>query len=269
MSDRAVVLQETGIRVSPATQLQFSAQSVLGESPPTIVFVLRLVDGTLVPTVDVMPPLGVGIGRIKTFILGDSDLVYAALIPPDDGVTEDTMYGSILLVGLFSGAGEIRRPLASGYITRNQGVVWPPTSSLSPRKSIGLYRFTQPGNPPVGTQFSVSFESRAHIEVESIRYTVVTSAAAATRQLGIECLSGGQVAFRIWATSTQAASLTRSYWYDIRGFGAAAVLTDIFTPIPFIPLEGIAVVRSIADSFQAGDQLSVPSIYGTVTTSTV
>lgn len=119
-------------------------------------------------------------------------------------------------------------------------------------------------DPAAGVEISETVPAGRAWELLAVRFTLVTSATAATRQVQLVLQNDSSVEFlRIAANVTQIASLTNSYNFAA-GLGyerSALVQSHMVTGLPRLVLPGGYKITTVTASVQAGDNYGAPLLY--------
>lgn len=145
--------------------------------------------------------------------------------------------------------------LVEGFVTTETLLAWPaPTSAAGSDLRRALVA-TLPANAPVGTEISITIGAARRARVQSLAFSLVTSAAVANRQVALIIDDGANTLWREIAADVQAASLTRNYVAAPIGFEHAlrVDLAHLSIPVDFW-LRGGWRIQTLTTALQAGDQ---------------
>lgn len=155
--------------------------------------------------------------------------------------------------------------LVQGAVNNASNLAWP-GSPLEPRVTgAGRLAVITGSDPAAGAEISYQIGSYQRWRLRAMVATLVTGAAAATRQVHLQIVSHSATVLDLPSATTQIISLTRTYYAAPFGFQPGAVLTDIFLPLPmdFI-LPPSATIQTATDNLNALDDWSAPVFYAEV-----
>jgi hypothetical protein len=150
--------------------------------------------------------------------------------------------------------------LARGYITEFDSLAWPATkfddSVEGPGYTLNITGFSS----GAGYEQSWTVAASQRWQAFTVVLALTTSAAAATRQVHLHILSGATVLCDIPSETTQAASLTYTYYFGPFGYAPAPVGTNVYVALPgVLPVMAGWKIATLTDNLQSGDQYSTPS----------
>ena len=183
--------------------------------------------------------------------------VYATVGPPRIG----QVFVVVELVRGDGAAATPLQPLFSGYVTATQRLGWPGSPLHSSTEGRGVLRSITGTNPAAGVEVSETVPTDARWHVLAFAVTLVTSAAAANRELSLTFDDGATVFARVPSGYTHIASLTRLYSAYIGAVrNAAAQDTTQTFPLPDLHLQGGYRIATATTNKQAGDDYGAPQL---------
>lgn len=154
---------------------------------------------------------------------------------------------------------DIMQPLCAGYIFGTNTVSWPSNNLKAPIPDAWSAPKTfSVTNPAAGSNFTFTGRIYSFAEIQSITFTLTTSATVANRRVHLSIFDGGLGNLDFHSSIDQTASQVRNYTCcAIGGAGSYANDNDIIIPIP-PGLKGFTEYTISSDilNLQAGDQLT-------------
>lgn len=194
--------------------------------------------------------------------LGEGYILTASLSVPGAGAMRGAIWAQLNVLRGFPPAGTFAYTLVQGYVGQRAAVYWPYGPTYSPTDGTGflvVFDIT----PAAGNDFIFTSTLSTRNKVLAVFGTFTTSAAVATRVVQIDVRDNlGQVAYRLPAPSSQAASLVQSY-AAAPGAPQQALtnqVVNIELPVE-LKLAGGFVLRSTVSNIQAADAWSNVKIY--------
>ena len=158
--------------------------------------------------------------------------------------------------------GNILQQLVAGYVFTPNALTWPQVSIQNPTPFIGRVQTMGGTDPAAGAEISETVPAGEVWHLRAIRFTLVTSATAATRVVHLRIADGSNVYFECIANASQTASLTRQY----SGQPTQTTITDttgteIIIPIPAnLYLNTGWTISTVTTALQAGDNYQAPTM---------
>lgn len=151
--------------------------------------------------------------------------------------------------------------LVAGYLNKSLPLGWPEGGELREITAHGFIRSVTNVAPAAGAEWSIVLGAGARQRWRSIRFSLTTSVAVATRRVHVIVDDGANILLDLAANDTQLASLTRNYNCPWDGFQRAAQDSEIYIPLPpeLIMVAGFRV-RSSTTNLQAADAFSAQQI---------
>jgi hypothetical protein len=151
--------------------------------------------------------------------------------------------------------------LAKGYVTPSDGLLWPGGLYLDSVEGTGFLSATIGADPAAGAEIVYQIPLPARWRIRGAIFNLVTSATVIARTVNLTIDLAGTVLYNFPGTTTQAASLTRTYNLAEYAYQPAAVGSSIFFAIPFnLVLSGGWYLRTVTTNLQAGDDFGAPVI---------
>lgn len=153
--------------------------------------------------------------------------------------------------------------LSAGYINNNGGVSWPVSHNERSTPNIGLILTLTGTDPAANVEIDEQPAAGVVSLIKCLRFTLVTDANAATRQVHLQLVDNTDVVMDLPAAATQAASLTRQYTFAAANSNlSAAAGTEIFTCLPANMVWRNAMhIRTVTDNRQVTDNFGAPKIH--------
>ena len=154
---------------------------------------------------------------------------------------------------------DIMQPLAAGYVYGFRGLSWPLNNIEAPVPvGWGAPKQNSVTNPAAGSDFTFTNKVYSFSEIQSVTFTLTTSATVANRRVHLAIFDGGLGNQDYHSSVDQTASQTRNYTCSaIGGAGSYANDNDIIIPIPpRLKGWGEFTIASSTLNLQAGDQFS-------------
>jgi hypothetical protein len=149
--------------------------------------------------------------------------------------------------------------LIQDYLQTGMHLAWPGSGIRSSLEGGFKQTAALGTNPAAGAEISEAVPSANRWNLKAITYTLVTSAAVATRQSHLIIDDGANILLDFPSSTTQTASLTRTYFWAPYAYAPGAVLSNIYNPIP----AGLVLptgwrFRTVTDLIDAADDYSAP-----------
>jgi hypothetical protein len=165
------------------------------------------------------------------------------------------------LVRGFSGAVVPVALLAQGYVTDTSRFGFPNSPIGMSTEGPGVLRSIAGTDPAANVEISESVPTNARWLVHAIRFTLVTDATAANREVAITYDDGTTVYARIPSRVTHVASTTIAYT-SMRDAALETVAQDTerLIRLPWLVLQGGHRIRTVTTNSQATDNYSAPQL---------
>lgn len=212
--------------------------------------------GELVESVFSIPASG-GVFAENEYQLIDGILLSVSLEGTTALYTPGGEYASMSLKSQSLDATAQFMHLASGYISRFNGLSYPPIHQAHDRSGPPLVRENITNDPAAATGITINVDADTDWSLVSGVLSLTTDANVANRVVFIRITTGGQVVGEYFACAAQAASLTYTYCFTRGAVPTGVVGTRVAIPIPdHMFVEGGSTVLISVDNFQAGDNLT-------------
>lgn len=129
--------------------------------------------------------------------------------------------------------------------------------------AANLLTVTTGTDPAAGAEWSQTVPPGESWQINTIRYTLVTSAVVASRLTSITLDNGTTVFARFPSTQTEPASLTNTYTASVDVASSGLLGTEILISLPRIILPSGYRIRSLTTAIDVGDDYSAPVFYYT------
>lgn len=171
------------------------------------------------------------------------------------GVSRGRLYVRIALQ--FAGFPVTR--LASGYVTDDKALTWPPGWHEGSTDGAGrLYNYENP-QPAAGARHEFKVPTNVRWRLRNVIVVLITSATVADRRVWLDILDGTAAVYTLWINTTQPASETWSYYWMV-GYPEVTLRIGVTVmdhlPTDMLLFQGLTV-RISAAGMQADDQFSV------------
>lgn len=216
-------------------------------------------DGTLAPTADRHVPTSNRTVATTDHPLSEGWLLGCALFASSGAPRIGQVF---VVVDLMRGSGSgatLIQTLAQGYITDTQRLSWPSSPIRSSIDGPGVLRSITGTDPAANVEISETVPTNARWRVHAIRFTLVTDANAANREVSLTLDDGTLVYCRVPSRATQAASLTFAYsaFFD-SALEAVAQDTERTIRLPRLDMQGGHRFATVTTNRQVTDNYSAP-----------
>src|SRR3990167_9575983 len=200
-------------------------------------------------------PTSDSIPKSESFALPDIPIWITAVVE-GVGILQGQTYAQISLII----NGDIIHHLCSGYLSSNFGISWPSTNLQPSVPDIGFPASFNGADPAAGTEISITVPSYQLRVVNSVRFTLVASANAASRIVHLLFTTSGNVIAECISNTAQIISQTRVYTaFPTTPGGSLADDNDIIIPIPSgIILPPGGTITTMTTALNASDDYGVP-----------
>jgi hypothetical protein len=166
------------------------------------------------------------------------------------------------ILDLVRGTGSTIQPLAtlwSGYVTDTTPAGWPGILSRYSTDGFGVLRSITGTDPAANVEISEACPTNARWRLLAIRFSLVTDANAANREVALTIDDGTNVYARSPSRIAQAASLTRAYTFGIN-LNAVAAAQDTEQTASLVPvtIQGGHRFNTVTTNRQATDNYGAP-----------
>lgn len=216
---------------------------------------ILLPDGTVMPCLWQLPMTSDRSRNGATFQLAEGFLLSLTAAAS----TAAGNYRCFVWLRLQKGGNQVQL-LASGYPTQGRPLTWPQTTIENEGEGAGAIVSLTGTQPAAGAEISEAVPTNARWELLSFKYSLTTSATAATRNTSLLADDGTNVFWQgTQAGSGQAASLTYQYSHFPGATQVAGQsVIDIFASPIGLQLTAGYRLRTNTLNLQAGDQYSAP-----------
>lgn len=159
-------------------------------------------------------------------------------------------------------SGQPYQTLISDYLYKSFDLSYPQSSLRSSLDGGGLYHYFSPGSGSPGADVTWTVPDDIRVRIIGFTLRLVTSGTAANRLCHVIAKRGAATLFRVTPSSTQPASTTIDYNFNV-GSGEQNTIST-FANVPFPPdlvLLAGDVLQSSVDNIQATDNLTVQQLY--------
>ncbi len=147
--------------------------------------------------------------------------------------------------------------LVADYYGRTMALGWPGGNITQTIEGNGAVVTFITADPAAGAQIVATVQSFQAWTIQTMRFTLVTSAVVATRRVHVVFDDGASVFYDVAANDTQAASLTRNYNVAPFGYQPTAQDNEIYISIPPTELTSAGWrMRTTLTNGDAGDDFS-------------
>jgi hypothetical protein len=151
--------------------------------------------------------------------------------------------------------------LFSGYVSSLYQPSFPLTDSITPSPLRGVIKSVTGTDPAAGAECSDTVPANALWRLHGWRASLVTSAAATTRQVMLQVTDGATVVMETPANGTQGASLTRAYSALESVSAPAGVGSSLFIALPSeMVIPAGYVIRTSTSGLDVGDNWGAPQL---------
>lgn len=246
------------VRPEDNLQCQFASTSTLG-TPWRITYRLLLTNGTVqlsvsefVPTVD---------GLTHQFNIPLTEGYLLSLTAQALGVTHQPFPGQtwvqVNLVRSNAAGAASQVVLCQGYAGSLFTVSWPDARLMVPGEGPGFITSVQQANPAAGADWTYTVPVSRRQRIQSLSSTLVTSAAAANRDVQLIVDDGVNVVWQMSAPAAVVAATTQVFSATGTNLptGIITTTTTLVLP-PGLVLQNGHRIRTATTGIQAGDQWS-------------
>jgi hypothetical protein len=152
--------------------------------------------------------------------------------------------------------------LIGAYLTSGNVPSFPSGVQSDMLEGPGAPRVITGANPAAGAEISVTVPDNCRWRLLGMKFTLVTAAAAATRQVHIVISDGTTVVADYPAGGTQIISLTRTYYAAVFGVNNALITASEYVNLPpDIILTAGWKIATVTDAMDVGDDYGAPALY--------
>lgn len=152
--------------------------------------------------------------------------------------------------------------LFAGYVDGGSMLSFPGGVQSGQGSGPGAIRSIAGTDPAVDTEISETVPTNTRWRLVGFAATLVTGAAAATRQVHLQITDGSAVVADFPAATTQIISLTRTYFASALGYAPGLTGTDIYIPLaPDLVLTAGWKITTVTDNLNALDNWGAPQLY--------
>jgi hypothetical protein len=174
------------------------------------------------------------------------------------------VWAVVALERTFPPAGVLTETLVRGYLTATDSLNFPFAGDEDSVESPGMILSVAGTAPSAGAEISFTLYAGARWNLNGAVISLTTSSTSATRTVQLLITDGTNTLWTIPSQTTQAQSLTYTYYFAPYGFTPTVVGTNVFVAIPFnIPLMQGWKINTSTSNIQAGDQYAAPRFYTT------
>jgi hypothetical protein len=151
--------------------------------------------------------------------------------------------------------------LVTGTVQPTFPLIWPQTQEMPAQKNFLPLYITPVADPAAGSNFNYYTNYQRRHQIQSIRFTLTTSAQIAVRRPQITLDDNTTTACIFVSASTQSASLSQTYQW-IAGYPIRDTSTIITEPFPTnFEFRAGWHLRSLVENIQTSDQISYVVIF--------
>lgn len=226
----------------------------------TIVCRLQLPDtGAIVPFSFALTTVADRSQQATPYDLTDGFLLSLAVFSTDAAMVQQGVFVEVDLVRGTRDQTTRALPMLKGYLDTYDCLRWPYGQEEGCRSDVGGHVTYLGSAPAAGADTLVTVPAGAQWRLLSWRAQLVTSIAAATRQVHLVIDDGANILLDLAANATQITTLTRNYNAALLSWQPTAVDLEIYIPFPFdFDLLAGYRLRTITTSIQAADQWTAP-----------
>jgi hypothetical protein len=152
--------------------------------------------------------------------------------------------------------------LAQGYVGALSNLTWPEQFTVAPGDGRGFIRNVTGTDPAAGADWSETVPTNARWRLIAARAALVTDATVASRTASITVDDGTTTVWNMPCHTTQAASLTFTYYFTAIGASGFASGNTLVIPAPPDMVMGPGWrVRAQTGTIQAGDNWGAPQLW--------
>jgi hypothetical protein len=147
--------------------------------------------------------------------------------------------------------------LIQDYVETGRHLAWPGSPIRSSLEGPFVQRSTLTSDPAAGVEITVTMGAGSRINLKAVTYTLVTSAAVATRCSHLIIDDGTNVLLDLPSSTTQTASLTYVYYWAAYAYAVGLIGTKVYNPLPTgLILPTLWRLRTSTDLIDSGDNYS-------------
>lgn len=216
-------------------------------------------DGVIIVSQLLNITAGARVANTTTHALPEGHILSVAATCPNAATPGLYVYVN---VGLFRGvaiASNQDEAIFCGYIGATNAFGFPESVSQRQTDGAGCLRTISGADPAAGVEISETVPTGARWELIAFRFTLVTSAVVANRDMRLVIDDGANVLWQYPANAVQAASQTRVYTASMALPQIQDSDGNFFVPIPqALLLTAGFRIRTLTGSIDAGDNYSAP-----------
>lgn len=251
-------------QVSPPSQVYVGLEDVIhvalwnslaGAEVDVTTRLLRA-DGQVITNTQTLLPTSNRVRNDYYLQLAEGFILSIAVTTPTVGLLRGMCWANVHIATGNNQAASDTQPLISDYIASSQTSGWPGGRQISSIEGPGVLYNAAIANPGAGMQVNVQPPVNARWRIIGMNTNLITSVAVANRRVLVVYNGAPGSGLQAQAFSTQAASLTYSYWLSDYGFQP----TDTPASAVFVVLpSGLVTARNYyasitASALQAADQ---------------
>jgi hypothetical protein len=151
--------------------------------------------------------------------------------------------------------------LFAGYLMNDKRLSYPPSFLQDSTDGNGLLRSVLGTNPAAGSEISETVPTNARWKLYGIRFTLVDTAAAATRTVNLIIDDGATTLLQVISQTDQIISETKAYEGHHYGYQPATKANEIYLPLPLpiILLQGWRI-RTSTTNINGADDYGAPQM---------
>ena len=194
--------------------------------------------------------------------LPEGFLLGLTLFPNASGRRRGELYATVALGRGGLAAAPTMQTLVSNYLVSGIGLGWPEGPSQQSVVGPGLIRSITGTDPAAGSEIIETVPTGARWRLLGMSFLLVTSSAAATRQVMLTLDDGSSRFSTAIAGSTQTASQTHRYSVLLGGESRITATNEqsVVHSADIILLQGFRI-RTLTVSLQAGDNFGAPQLW--------
>lgn len=197
----------------------------------------------------------------STYALTAAQLIDFAVVPKTGTPRRGQCYVTVGLAVRTRPTTEYYQVLAKGYVTAEGGLLWPGGLYLDSVEGPGLLRSVLGTNPAAGAEITEAVPTNARWRLRGLSALLTTDVTVPVRTAIFVLDDGAIPLLRFPSATTQAASVNRTYNLAEYSYQPAAVLDQIFLPVPsrLYLFQGWRILTSTAN-LVAGDNWAAPQM---------
>lgn len=189
-------------------------------------------DGDVVPFGFTIPSQADSAPNFYTFDLTEGFLLSVVVTTDSLGLPRGRAFVEVGLFRNLATAPLFAHLLLADHLTTRGLLAWPAGREVTTTEGPGSLFLRAGGDPAAGAEAQYVNAADSKERIISVRFTLVTSAAAPVRRVHLVFDDQATTMFDLAAADTQAASLTRNYNCLAEGFQRAAQDSEIYIPLP-------------------------------------